>query len=206
MVRKRYKYLGHLPLSCNFKFCLIELTEKNLSSQHLSGFREDVRRRQEKIERSLQEQIRLLKQKELQLAKRKNNQFSSDITTFFQSDTFHETHNLSENRQTIDLSTHNFPTIQSTTTGINSTNDFNTEQQQQQHSNTNNNNNQKEDQQGVEPAKTSQSPSRAPTFLEVLQDLAKPSMNEHKSKKDRSQGKGGRRQRKIMLVLGTTSN
>lgn len=55
--RKRFKYLGHLPISCDFKFVLVEL-DHVLTGERLAGFKADVKARSEQISQKQAEQDR----------------------------------------------------------------------------------------------------------------------------------------------------
>jgi len=59
--RKRYKYLSHLPISCGFKFCLIELDSKSLPTpKNLEGFRQDLLRRNARLKYESDQQEKIL--------------------------------------------------------------------------------------------------------------------------------------------------
>jgi len=52
--RKRYRYLSHLPLTCAFNFCIIDMT-KLLSKENLALFNNDVKHREDHL-REIQQQ------------------------------------------------------------------------------------------------------------------------------------------------------
>jgi hypothetical protein len=59
--RKRYKYLGHLPISADFKFVLVDLDHVLMTPANKAGFKEDVKTRADQLREKRLEQDRRLR-------------------------------------------------------------------------------------------------------------------------------------------------
>eukprot|EP01127_Copromyxa_protea_P010282 TRINITY_DN249_c0_g1_i1.p1 TRINITY_DN249_c0_g1~~TRINITY_DN249_c0_g1_i1.p1 ORF type:complete len:617 (-),score=112.02 TRINITY_DN249_c0_g1_i1:113-1933(-) len=66
--QKRYRFLGHLPVSCNFRFCLLDISPL-LSPENAKGFKAAIKHRKQQL---LQQRKERLQQEKRQLEEAQN--------------------------------------------------------------------------------------------------------------------------------------
>lgn len=73
--QRRYDFLGHLPISCNYQLALISMDHILKKPENLKGFKEDLRQREALMEKNQAREMRELERRNLEEMRKKRREY-----------------------------------------------------------------------------------------------------------------------------------